>query len=244
MYMAQTIVSSKDKPAVILLHGLLGSLSNWLHVEQHLADRYTVYIPSLPVADKLMGNNALDSLSDFLDNYIKANQIVKPILVGNSLGGHLALLYTLQYPDKVKKLVLTGSSGLYESSLGATFIKVRDYDYLKRKVEEVFKNKEVVSKELIDDVYHTTRNPLKVLAIINLARAARKQNLKNSLSKIKHPVLLIWGKQDNVTPINVAYEFQTSIPHSDLRVIDNCGHVPMMEHPELFNRYLTEFLSA
>lgn len=228
---------------VILLHGLFGNLSNWKAVQDAFSADYALYTPLLPLFDTVLGRNRLDRLVVFLEKYILDHNIQNPILIGNSLGGHVALLYTLKHPEKVSKLVLTGSSGLYENSFGGGFPRVKDYNYIRKKVEDVFDRKEVVNAEVVDSVYSIVQNNSKVIAVISLARDAQRQNLKDRLAEIKIPVLLIWGLQDIVTPPEVAREFHTLIPHSKLHLIDECGHVPMMEQPILFNQYLKVFLS-
>lgn len=232
------------KRDVILLHGLFGSLSNWSAVIDTFGLEYNVYAPELPLFNRSVRRNSLEQLVFYVEKYIKENQIVNPILIGNSLGGHVALLYALKNPNNFEKLVLVGSSGLFENTLSASFVRVKDYDYIKSKVEEVFETKEVITKELIDDVYSTANNPLKALSLIAIARDAKRQNLKDVLHKINRPVLLVWGKQDHVTPPEVAEEFYQHLPNSRLEYIDNCGHVPMMEQPQVFNKFLTQFLSA
>ena len=234
---------SKNKD-VILLHGLFGSLSNWGNVIKNLEINYNVYTPTFPLFSTHFKRNSLQNLVQFLENYIKSNKIENPILIGNSLGGHIALLYALAHPNLVDKLILAGSSGLYESNLQASFVRVRDYEYIKNKVEEVFETKNVVTKELIDDVFSTANTPTKALSIISIARDAKRQNLKHLLHKIDQPVLLVWGKQDIVTPPDVAEEFFAHLPNAKLAYIDHCGHVPMMEQPILFNQHINQFLSA
>ena len=229
---------------IILLHGLFGSLSNWGKVIHNLEQDYNVYTPTLPLFSGQLKRNSLQVLVHFLENYIEANNIKNPILIGNSLGGHIALLYVLEHPNLVDKLILAGSSGLYESNLHASFVRVRDYNYIKNKVEEVFETKEVVTKELIDDVFSTANTPTKALSIISIARDAKRQNLKHLLHKIDRPVLLVWGKQDVVTPPDVAEEFLAHLPNAQLAFIDHCGHVPMMEQPVIFNQHINQFLSA
>lgn len=236
-------MSAIHKKDVILLHGLFGSLSNWSTVINQFSINYNVFAPKLPLFSRTMRRNSLTQLVKYLENYIEENKIIKPILIGNSLGGHIAILYALKNPHKFEKLVLAGSSGLFENTLNASFVRVKDYDYIKSKVEEVFQTKEVITKELIDDVYSTANNPLKALSLIAIARDAKRQNLKEDLHKINQPVLLVWGKQDIVTPTEVAEEFYFHLPNAKLEFIDNCGHVPMMEQPKLFNQYLNQFLA-
>ncbi len=228
---------------IILLHGLFGNLSNWKNVTNRFAIQHKIWTPELPLFSKVVGQG-LDRLVLFLEQYIEKNHIAKPVLIGNSLGGHVALLYTLKHPDKVDRLVLTGSSGLYENTFGGSFPRVRDYQYIRTKIEDVFDRKEVVDEEMVAHVFGIVQQKLKVLSIIGLARDAQKQNLKDFLPLIKLPVLLIWGLQDVVTPPAVAEQFHRLLPNATLHYINQCGHAPMMEQPELFNHHVNNFLSA
>jgi len=227
---------------VILLHGLFGKLSNWKHVSDGLSQFHNILVPELPLFDISLTESRLDSLVSFLKKYIDSRNLENVVLVGNSLGGHIALLYVLRYPGKIKKLVLTGSSGLYENSFNNTFPRVKDYNYIKERVNYTFYNKKVVTEKLLSEVFETVRNPAKTLSIISLARAAQRHNLSTSLSEINIPVQLIWGLQDQITPPSVAVRFKELIPGAELHFIDQCGHAPMMEQPALFNKYLNQFL--
>jgi len=244
LYNSSLVVQNAEIKDVILLHGLFGSLSNWYTVKKELSGAYNIYTPKLPLYEVSLREGKLDALVRFLDSYIVENGMERATLVGNSLGGHIALLYTLKYPQKVERLVLAGSSGLYENSFNGTFPRVKDYDYIADKVKQTFYKKEVVSDELIAEVFETVQSKVKTLSIIALARAAQKQNLTAVLHQIKAPVLLIWGLQDEVTPPHVAVQFEKLLPNAELCFIDECGHVPMMEQPELFNKYLKEFLES
>ncbi|WP_205529733.1 alpha/beta fold hydrolase [Pedobacter chitinilyticus] len=228
---------------VVLLHGLFGNLSNWRLLHKELSANYNVWTPELPLFNHFLGGG-LNKLADFLEDFLNTQQISNPILIGNSLGGHIALLYALKYPQKVTSLVLTGSSGLYENSFGGSFPRVKDYQYIKQKVEDVFDRKEVVDEEMVNYVFDIVQQKTKALSVIMLARDAQKQNLKELLHFIQIPVLLIWGLQDVVTPPAVAEEFYEHLPNATLRFIDECGHAPMMEQPELFNEYVSQFLAS
>mgnify|MGYP000703356712 FL=1 len=97
---------------------------------------------------------------------------------------------------------------------------------------------------MVDEVFEITNSRIKVIKIIALAKSAIRNNLGEELGQIKVPTLLIWGKNDNVTPPFVAEEFHKLIPNSELAFIDKCGHAPMMEVPNEFNDILEKFLKA
>lgn len=236
-------VASKQKH-IVLLHGLFGDLSNWSAFENYFGPHHSVHTPQLPLYKKQGKENNLDHFVVFLEEYIAENNIQQPVLVGNSLGGHIALLYTLKHPEKVEKLILTGSSGLYENSFDVPFPRINDFGFISDRVREVFFNQEAATDALIKQVFSTIQDRDKALSVVRTAKAARNQNLKNILNTITLPVLLIWGMQDIVTPMTVAEEFYYHLPNSHLFLINNCGHAPMMEQPEEFNNKVAEFLSS
>ena len=97
--------------------------------------------------------------------------------------------------------------------------------------------------DLVDYVLETTSDIGKCLHMVAVAKSAQRNNVAEDLAKITAPTLLIWGLNDTITPPFVAHEFNKLIPNSDLKFIDECGHAPMMEHPEYFNQLLGDFYS-
>lgn len=230
-------------PILLLLHGLFGALSNWKDVLHYYYKRYKVVIPLMPIYDMPITKTSVRGLSNFIHKFILHKNYPPVTLLGNSLGGHVALIYCLDHPGYVESMVLTGSSGLYENAMGGSFPKRNDYGYIKSKVEYTFYHPETASKSLIDEVYQIVNDRFKAIRIITMAKSAINHNLSKEIKNINIPVCLIWGKNDKITPPNVAEEFNNLIPNSELRFIDKCGHAPMMEHPKIFNRYLGAFLS-
>ena len=165
-------------------------------------------------------------------------------MLGNSLGGHIGLYYTKLNPELVAGLIITGSSGLYESAMGGGYTKRSDYEVIKAKAQEVFYNPEVATKEIVDDVYETVNDKSKLIKILAIAKSAIRHNMAKDLPKIKTPTCIIWGKNDIVTPPNVANEFNNLLPNSNLFWIDKCGHAPMMEYPEHFNKIVQQWLKS
>ncbi|MGB2398665.1 MAG: alpha/beta fold hydrolase, partial [Flavobacteriaceae bacterium] len=159
------------------------------------------------------------------------------------LGGHIALVFSKTYPELIKGLVLTGSSGLYENSMGESYPKRGNYEYIKNKSEEVFFDPNVATKEIVDEVFETVNDRNKLIKTLAIAKSAIRHNMADDLPNMSTPTCLIWGKNDHVTPPEVAEEFNTLLPDVNLFWIDKCGHAPMMEHPKEFNQILHRWLT-
>jgi len=237
-----TYIDEGQGETMILLHGLFGALSNWEHVVGHFSKKYRVIIPMLPIYTMPIKQAGLEKLNEFVEEFVEEFQLNEMIMVGNSLGGHIGLIYTLRNSEKIQKLILTGSSGLFEDSMGGSFPKRGSYDYVEERVQYTFYDPKTATKELIDEVFQTTNDIPKCLRIVGIAKSAQRNNMANEIPKIKAPTLLIWGLNDTITPPMVAHEFNRLIPNSTLRFIDKCCHAPMMEHPKKFNELLDEFL--
>lgn len=229
---------------IILLHGLFGSLANFEHTIRYFSGKYRVIVPLLPLYDLPIKETTVDGMVNYVEQLVDYLGLQQFTLLGNSLGGHVALVYTLQHTDRVNALVLTGSSGLFEKAFGETIPKRGDYEYIKVKTEQTFYNPEMATRELVDEVYGIVNDREKALRVLSMAKSAVRHNLKDELCKINIPVLLIWGKNDVITPPFVAEEFHKFIPHSELKWIDQCGHAAMMERPEQFNELLLHFLRS
>lgn len=228
---------------LILLHGLFGALSNFKDLIEHFRKSYKVVVPILPLFDLDLFHTTVGGLAKHVNKFIEARNYSNIHLLGNSLGGHVALIHVLKHPERIKSLILTGSSGLFENGMGDTYPKRGDYEYIKRKTALTFYDPNTATKDLVDEVYEICNNRIKVIKIISLAKSAIRNNLGEEISQINKPTLLIWGNNDTITPPFVAREFNKLIPKSELFFIDECGHAPMMEVPGEFNKILEEFLS-
>jgi pimeloyl-ACP methyl ester carboxylesterase len=239
-----TYVDEGSGQVLMLLHGLFGALSNWEGVVNQFKKQYRVVIPMLPIYEMPIKQAGLEGLREFTEGFVALMKLENMIIMGNSLGGHVALLYTLHNPDKVAKLVLTGSSGLFENAMGGSYPKRGSYEYIRERVAYTFYDPAVASKELVDEVFETTKSIPKCMRIVAIAKSAQRNNLANDLPKIQVPTLLVWGLNDTITPPMVAHEFNRLIPRSQLQFIDRCCHAPMMEHPETFNKLVSTFLAT
>ena len=229
---------------LMLCHGLFGALSNFSDLIEKFKHTHKVVVPILPLFDLDILHTSVSGLEKHIAAFIEHKNYTNIHLLGNSLGGHVALIYILKHPERVKSLTLTGSSGLFENAMGDSYPKRGDYEYIKNKTAQTFYDPAVATAELVDEVFEITKNRIKVIKIIALAKSAIRHNLGEELNQIQQPTLLIWGNNDIVTPPFVAEEFKKLIPNSQLHFIDKCGHAPMMEVPAEFNSILEKFLGS
>lgn len=229
---------------LMLLHGLFGALSNWEDVVSRFSANFRVVIPMLPIYEMPIKEAGLEGLKKFVEDFVFMMKLDKMIIMGNSLGGHVGLLYTLGNEERVDKLILTGSSGLFENTMGGSYPRRGSYDYIKERVAYTFYDPKVASKELVDEVFETTKSIPKCMRIVAIAKSAQRNNLANDLQRITVPTLLVWGLNDTITPPMVGHEFNRLIPNSELHFIDKCCHAPMMEQPIEFNKIVESFLGV
>jgi 2-hydroxy-6-oxonona-2,4-dienedioate hydrolase len=235
-------VEEGEGEPLVLLHGLFGALSNFEKLIEYFRQHNKVIVPILPLFDLDILHTTVGGLAKFVHKFLEARDYKNVHILGNSLGGHVGLIHVLKHPERVKSLILTGSSGLFENGMGDSYPKRGDYEYIKNKTELTFYDPQTATKELVDEVYGIINNRIKAIKIIALAKSAIRNNLGEELNQIKQPTLLIWGNNDNITPPFVAREFNKLIPNSELQFIDKCGHAPMMEVPDEFNIILHKFL--
>ncbi|PKP12808.1 MAG: alpha/beta hydrolase [Bacteroidetes bacterium HGW-Bacteroidetes-3] len=236
-------VEAGEGQTIIVLHGLMGALSNFDGVLNYFSENgYKVIIPELPIYKLPLLKTNVKNLSKFLKDFMAYKKIDKAILLGNSLGGHIALYFTKLNPNNVAGLVLAGSSGLYEKSMGDTYPKRGNYEYIKAKTEEVFYDPKIATKEVVDEIYASVNDRVRVIKTLAIAKSAIRHNMAKDLPSMNIPACIIWGKNDSVTPPEVAIDFQKLLPDASLFWIDKCGHAPMMEHPDVFNKILENWL--
>jgi 2-hydroxy-6-oxonona-2,4-dienedioate hydrolase len=236
-------VEAGEGPVLLLLHGLFGALSNFKEMVRTFSNKYRVVLPLLPIIEMPIQNATLSGLTKYVKKFVEFKQLKNISVLGNSLGGHITLMYALDNINNVKSIILTGSSGLYEKSMGETFPRRGDYDFIRERTQYTFYDPKMATKELVDEVFEIVNNRSKAIRVISTAKSAIRNNLGKKLGKLTMPSLLIWGKDDKITPPFVGEEFHKLLPNSELHLMDHCGHAPMMERPEEFNIILNDFLA-
>ena len=229
---------------IVVLHGLMGGLSNFDGVANYFPGKgYKIVMPELPIYTQSLLKTNVKAFARYVKDFITYKGYERVILLGNSLGGHIALYHTKMYPEKMLGLVITGSSGLYENAMGDSYPRRGDYDYIQKKAEDVFYDPKIATKEIVDEVYAMANDRIKLIKTLTIAKSAIRHNMAKDLPKMHVPTCIIWGKNDKVTPPEVAVEFDKLLPNSSLYWIENCGHAAMMEHPEEFNKVLETWLN-
>lgn len=236
-------VEEGSGPVLVLLHGLMGALSNFEDVINHFKSTHTVVVPIMPIFELPILDAGVKPLYKYIKEFIEYKGYDKVSMLGNSLGGHVGLVYAVNHQDKLNHLILTGSSGLYENAFGGSYPKREDKEFIRKKVEITFYDPTAATDELVDEVFEMINDRGKLVRIIAIAKSAIRHNMADELHKIKTPTCLIWGKNDTITPPEVADDFHKLIASSDLFWIDKCGHAPMMEHSAEFNQILDNWFA-
>ena len=175
---------------LMLLHGLFGALSNFKDLIDHFSQTNKVVVPILPLLELDLLHTSVGGLQKFVQKFIEHRKYDNINLLGNSLGGHVALVHILKNPQRIKSLILTGSSGLFENGMGDTYPKRGDKEYIRKKTELTFYDPKMATEELVNEVFEITNNRLKVIKIIALAKSAIRNNLGEELNQVKQPTLL------------------------------------------------------
>lgn len=227
---------------VVFLHGLVGLNEHWEMVVDHAKENVECILLELPLLALRGDDCSIDGVTDLTVRFLEESLDEPVVLVGNSFGGHVALRVALARPDLVGGLVLAGSSGLIEKSMIREVQLRPSKEWLRKKIAELFYNPEEHMREAdIDRAYRELSDRGGARAMVKLSRSARKNHLGEQIRKISSPVLVVWGREDVVTPPEAANMFVEGIRDARIVWFDSCGHAPMIECPEQFAKALTDF---
>jgi pimeloyl-ACP methyl ester carboxylesterase len=236
-------------PVIIFLSGLFGKLSRWDKQIEEFSVDHQVIVPEFPIyncpkEDLHVEKLALKYLRQFIEDLGLQNQKID--FVGNSMGGHVGLIYGINYPENVETLTLTGSSGLYEKpSLPIVNILGNrgSKSWIEEKVQEVFYDKALITQEMVDEVHRLANDRNAAVRLSRLAKSSQRHSVKKDLHKINFPVLCVWGMDDKITPVRKSgLPFKQLIKKCELAVLSQCSHVPPMDQWLKFNETLRGFL--
>lgn len=240
------------KPKVILLHGLGGNVAGWAFNVPALAQSYHVIAIDqigFGKSDRPMLKYRVGTYVDFLDKFMAELKIEKASLVGNSLGGWVAALTAIKYPNRVEKLVLADAAGIKPSEVDLAQIYSLNYstrDEVRQLVKLVFYNQTLFGSEAFIEQSMSVRVAANDGYTINSLIESIKRNedfLNGRLGEIKKPTLVVWGKQDGLLKLADGEQFKREIPGAELLVFDQCGHIPMIEKAPEFNKAVLAFLA-
>ena len=227
---------------IVLLHGLMGRMDHWDRTLRALATLGRPIAPDVPILDEALADPSVGGLTEHVRAFLDAIAIDRAVVGGNSLGGHLALELALRYPHRVSGLILTGSSGLFERSFSRGVPHVPTTEFVRQKMEEIFYDTSLVTAAWVEAVHRTLTTRVLARRILQVARSAKRSNLESRLGQIAVPTLVLWGKDDQITPPEVAERFGALIPNAEVVFIANCGHAPMLEQPAVFNAVVEDWL--
>ncbi|MGH2376389.1 MAG: alpha/beta fold hydrolase [Candidatus Methylomirabilales bacterium] len=228
--------------SVLFLHGLMGQIDHWESSVQTLGEVSRAIALELPIFHPALPEASIAELRRYVRSFLKALEIPRAVVGGNSLGGHVALELTLAHPERVSGLILAGSSGLFERGYTRGVPHRPSSEYVREKMREIFYDPALVTPGWVEEVRRVVTAPSSAMRVLRFARDAKHHKLEEQLPHIRVPTLLVWGKEDRITPPEVAERFHALIPDSRLVFLANCGHVPMLERPDAFNGVVSAWL--
>jgi pimeloyl-ACP methyl ester carboxylesterase len=240
-------------PVVVLLHGLGGNSLNWAFNFAALSQKFRVIAPDLigfGRSDKPLINYRVQTYADFLDKFLEGLNVERASLVGNSMGGWIAALYALKYPKRVERVVLVDAAGFAPpkefdlSTLSGLNPSTREQTrYL---MNLVFFNPAFKAEANVDATLAARIAAGDGYTIQSLVESIYRNEdmLDGKLAGIKQPTLIIWGREDGLTPLaREGEKFKRELPSAQFVVFDSCGHVPQVEKAAEFNAAVLKFLS-
>jgi pimeloyl-ACP methyl ester carboxylesterase len=231
-----------ENPVVLMLHGFLGSPQNWRVCAEAMSARHRVLVPELPIFSGLHLADRQEHVLRFLLELIETKQTRRVVVMGNSLGGQLALHLARRTPERVIGLVLTGSGGLYKPKPMRIFYRRPGREWLRGYIREIFYAEAMVTEAMVDELEDIFNDRQRLREVVRLAKNIRKVSVRELLPQMHCPVLIVWGAEDRITPPSAAREFQKLLPDAELYFIPQCGHAPMLERPDEFTRLAEDFL--
>ena len=229
---------------VVFLHGLFGLNEHWLGALRHFGHQVRCELVEIPLLDlpgddcSICGATAL--IIRLLDSVIG----VPAVLLGNSFGGHVALRVALERPDLVSGLVLAGASGISENNGIHDFTTRPTRAWIRTRLAELFHDPVHIRDDEIERLHDAVNHRPNTRALLRLSRSVRQDHLGARLGGVRAPSLLLWGRQDRITPPEVARQFAAGLPGSRIAWIDDCGHAPMIEQPRRFAQEVLAFAAA
>jgi len=236
---------------LFLIHGLGGSIESWTNNIEFLSKKFRIIafdLPGFGLSDKPKVSYTINFYVNFLEKFIKILKIKHLFLIGSSLGGHIAIEFTMRNRTIVDKLILISPAGCLPKSFKGTpslkrYIKIVDAkssNDINRILTSI--DNSLVDRSYANIMYKRLSMPGAKDAFISaLKGSANAPRYNNKLAKINTNMLLIWGKEDKMIPLKYIRPFMEH-GNSRIIIIENCGHRPHVENPKLFNKIVKDFL--
>ena len=211
---------------VVLLHGVLGDMHQWEASMESLAESCRPLALSLPIFDRWLADASIDALARHVVRFLDAMDLPRVVLAGTSLGGRVALEVALRHPDRLAGLVLVSAAGLGGPS-SARVPHRPTTEFIRERMEQAVHDPALVT-------------PAWVRAVRSLV--STRDDVAGRLAEVRVPTLIVWGREDRITPLHHAERFHAAIAGSQLWVLTRCGHMPMLEQPQAFATIVREWL--
>jgi len=242
----QVVDMGKGPQTVLFLHGLFGTPEHWRDVMEHLSQDYRVVAPQLPIdprpGRRRDGVQTIGELSDSVVGLVESLDIQRPVLCGNSLGGLVAIDLCSRDPNFAQGLVLAGSAGLFERSPIKGLRSKPSKEFIRTTARGIVHDQNLVTEDLVTRWHTSMTDRDYVRFVLRISRATRDRTVEDELENLKLPTLIIWGRDDTITPPVTGEEFRSRINGSQLEFIAECGHAPNWEQPEAFAHLVDRFL--
>ncbi len=247
-----TVLSAGQGPGIIFLHGTGGSGKVWFNQLRRFAPDHRVIAPDLPGNGRTPLPDFIASLDDypaFVLALMAMAGLAQAVLVGNSMGGRVALQLALDHPERVSGLVLVNSSGLRLPGIPTVGIRETDPRKFASLLFYSASGRDAGSSGLaarqVSMVERGVDSPEQKQAretMLRLTAGPLRRDMQDRLGEIQAPTLVIWGEGDRIIPLDYGEAFAAGIPNSRLAVIARAGHVPMIERPGAVNEAIAAFL--
>ena len=231
-------------PPILFCHGLFGSFRNFAEIGAALSDRYRVIVPCMPMYDPPLAKCSVGQLAVYLETFIDDLGLSNCVLAGNSMGGGAILHYTVRHPGQVSRLILFSSSGLSFIPMRGGVLKLRNYDYVKSLLSDIFYGSPELDDDDVREIYDLLQHKPTLLRCVSFTRSTKKNFMHEQLRTLDHPALVVWGANDTVTPPDVALQFRECLKNAELHYLPECGHCPPFEKPTECLRLIESFLAA
>lgn len=244
--LSQVVDMGEGPRTILFLHGLFGTPDHYRGVMERLADRYRVIAPQMPIDPqpdrRRNGMKTINDLTSSVIDFVQELNIAPPVICGNSLGGLVAIDMCIQRPDIAQGLVLAGSAGLFEKSPIKGLRSRPSRDWVKQTINGILHNNSLMTEDMIDQWHQSLLDRDYTRFLLRVSRATRDRSVEDELGDLKLPTMIVWGRNDAITPPSVGEEFQRRIHGSRIEFIEECGHAPNWERPADFARLMEEFL--